>query len=67
MDVLHWMFERAASDGLLMELAASGFQHRTSMYTDDVVTFVAPIEEDFGVASGLQTNLAKCSIQPIRC
>ncbi|KAM0865749.1 hypothetical protein ACQ4PT_043068 [Festuca glaucescens] len=77
MDVLHRMFERAASDGLLTELAASGFQHRTSMYADDVVTFVHPTEvdlracalivEDFGVASGLRTNLAKCSIHPIRC
>jgi hypothetical protein len=47
------------------------------MYADDVVTFVRPtrldlltcsaIVEDFGVASGLCTNLAKCSIHPIRC
>ncbi|KAM0830939.1 hypothetical protein ACQ4PT_065880 [Festuca glaucescens] len=47
------------------------------MYADDVVTFIRPTEvdlracalivEDFGVASGLRTNLAKCSIHPIRC
>jgi hypothetical protein len=47
------------------------------MYADDVVTFVRPtrldlltcsaIVEDFGVASGLCTNLAKCSIHPIWC
>jgi hypothetical protein len=47
------------------------------MYVDDVVTFVRPTEvdlqacglivEDFGVASGLHTNLAKCSIHHIRC
>jgi hypothetical protein len=47
------------------------------MYTDDVVTFVRPtkvdmfacasIVQDFSVASGLRTNLAKCSLHPIRC
>jgi hypothetical protein len=47
------------------------------MYADDVVTFIGPtrgdllacasIVDDFGVASGLRTNLAKCSIHPIRC
>jgi hypothetical protein len=77
MDVLHLMIERAASDGLLSALAERGLRHRTSMYADDVVTFVRPtrldlltcsaIVEDFGVASGLCTNLAKCSIHPIRC
>ncbi|KAM0826330.1 hypothetical protein ACQ4PT_068946 [Festuca glaucescens] len=77
MDVLHLMFERAAVDGLLSELAPSGFRHRTSMYADDVVTLICPtkvdllacayIVDDFGVASGLRTNLAKCSIHPIRC
>ncbi|KAM0870312.1 hypothetical protein ACQ4PT_040103 [Festuca glaucescens] len=77
MDILHLLFERGAADGLLSKLAASGFRHRTSMYADDVVTFVcrtkldllacASIVEDFGVASGLRTNLAKCSLHPIRC
>ncbi|KAM0883516.1 hypothetical protein ACQ4PT_031570 [Festuca glaucescens] len=77
MDVLHLLFERAAADGLLTELAATGFRHRTSMYVDDVVTFIRPtkvdllmcvsIMEDFRVASGLRTNLAKCSLHPIRC
>ncbi|KAM0922259.1 hypothetical protein ACQ4PT_006220 [Festuca glaucescens] len=77
MDVLHLMFERVAAVGLLTKLSASGFRHRTSMYADDVVTFIRPTEvdlraytqivEDFGVASGLRTNLAKCSLHPIRC
>jgi mannosylglycoprotein endo-beta-mannosidase len=77
MDVLHLMFERAAVDSLLTKLAARRFRHRTSMYTDDVVTFVRPtkvdlfacasIVQDFSVASGLRTNLAKCSLHPIRC
>ncbi|KAM0901712.1 hypothetical protein ACQ4PT_019792 [Festuca glaucescens] len=34
MDVLHLMFERAAAVGLLTELSASGFRHRTLMYAD---------------------------------
>ena len=77
MDVLHLMIERASTEGMLSELAEGRFRHRTSMYADDVVTFVRPVEgdlrtcaaivEDFGVASGLRTNLAKCSIHPIRC
>jgi hypothetical protein len=47
------------------------------MYADDVVTFIHPtrvdqltygaIMEDFGAASGMRTNLAKCSIHPIPC
>jgi hypothetical protein len=77
MDVLHLMIEKAASDGLLSRLANSGLRHRTSMYADDVVTFLgltamdlhtcSAIVDDFGVASGLRTNLAKCSLHPIRC
>ncbi|KAK1663843.1 hypothetical protein QYE76_052002 [Lolium multiflorum] len=77
MDVLHLMSERAVNVGLLTELSTSGFRHLTSMYADDVVNFVRPTEvdlrtctqtvEDFGVALGLCTNLAKCSLHPIRC
>jgi hypothetical protein len=69
--------QRVANEGLLSALAKRGLHHRTSMYADDVVMFVRPtrldlltcsaIVEDFGVASGLRTNLAKCSIHPIRC
>jgi hypothetical protein len=77
MDVLHLLIEKAVADGLFSPLAASGLQHRTSMYADDVVTFLRPTEpdlhacsailDDFGMASGLRTNLAKCSLHPIRC
>ncbi|KAM0921524.1 hypothetical protein ACQ4PT_006811 [Festuca glaucescens] len=76
-DVLHLMIDRALADGLLAHLAPCGLRHRTSMYADDVVTFLKPerldihtcvaIVEDFGEASGLRTNMAKCSIHPIRC
>jgi hypothetical protein len=77
MDVLQLMIEKAAVVGLISELAHTGLRHRTSMYADDMVTFFQPtyldlhtcstIVEDFGVASGLRTNLAKCSLHPIRC
>jgi hypothetical protein len=77
MDVLHLMIEKAATVVLLSELARTGLGHCTSMYANDVVTFFWPtyldlhtcsaIVEDFGVASGLRTNLAKCSLHPIRC
>ncbi|KAM0916079.1 hypothetical protein ACQ4PT_010425 [Festuca glaucescens] len=77
MDVLHLMIERASADGLLAHLAPRGLRHRSSMYADDVVTFLKPerldihtcaaIVENFEEASGLRTNLANCSIHPIRC
>ncbi|KAK1626974.1 hypothetical protein QYE76_001289 [Lolium multiflorum] len=77
MGVLHLLFERTVTDGLLTKLAASGFRHRTSIYADKVVTLIRPTKgdlltcastvDDFGVTSGLRTNLAKCSIHPIRC
>jgi hypothetical protein len=77
MDILHLMIEKAAEGDLLTDLATSGVRHRTSMYADDVVTFIHPtrmdlltcaaIMDDFGVTSGLHTNLAKCSLHPIRC
>ncbi|KAM0827482.1 hypothetical protein ACQ4PT_068191 [Festuca glaucescens] len=77
MDVLHLLIQRATADGLLAHLVPRGLRHCTSMYGDDVVTFLKPdrldlltcaaIVEDFGEASGLRTNLAKCSVHPIRC
>ncbi|KAM0873888.1 hypothetical protein ACQ4PT_037772 [Festuca glaucescens] len=77
MDVLHLLFERAMADDLFAHLAPRGLRHRTSMYADDAVTFLKPdrldlltcaaIVEDFGETSRLRTNLAKCSVHPIRC
>jgi hypothetical protein len=42
MDVLDLMIERATAEGLFLGLAAGGLRHRTSMYADDVVTFLRP-------------------------
>jgi hypothetical protein len=77
MEVLHLMIEKAGSVGLLTPLAASGLLCRTSMYADDVVTFLRPtrtdfrvfaaVVEDFATASGLRTNMDKCSANLIRC
>ncbi|KAM0905607.1 hypothetical protein ACQ4PT_017281 [Festuca glaucescens] len=74
MEVLHLLLRKVASEGLLSRLAPRGLLHRTSMYANDVVTFIKPeradllacaaVVEDFGEASGLRT---KCSLHPIRC
>jgi len=50
---------------------------RAFMYADDVVIFLSPKQQDlilirvildiFAGASGLKTNLDKCSISPIQC
>jgi hypothetical protein len=54
-----------------------GFGQRVSLYEDDVVLFLHPLMEDlalikevlwiFGAASGLVTNVRKCSITSIQC
>jgi hypothetical protein len=64
------MLEKATLEGQLAPLANTGLRQRTSIYADDVVAFLRPrvddlrtftaIVGDFGVASGLRTNL--CSV-----
>jgi hypothetical protein len=75
MEVLHFMLERATQEGQLAPLVDTGLRQRTSIYADDVVAFLKPrvddlrtfaaIVDDFGVASGLRTNLSKCSAHPV--
>jgi hypothetical protein len=77
MEVLHFMLERETQEGQLAPLADTGLRQRMSIYADDVVTFLKPrvgdlrafaaIVDDFGVASGLRTNLSKCLAHLIRC
>jgi hypothetical protein len=77
MEVLHYALEKATQEGHLAHLAVLSFRQRTSIYADDVVTFLRPRVEDlrvfsviidnFGAASGLRTNLRKCSAHLIRC
>lgn len=42
MDGLHFMLRKAADLGLLQLLARSGLHYRTSIYADDMVTFIKP-------------------------
>jgi hypothetical protein len=77
MDVLSNMFSAAENRGLLQSLGGADVRSRVSIYADDVVLFIKPIEEDlnctkvilncFGSASGLVTNMHKSCAIPIRC
>jgi hypothetical protein len=60
MEVLHFALEKATQTGHLASLADVGLRQRTSIYADDVVTFLRPrvedlrafaaIVDDFGIA-----------------
>ena len=77
MDMLNSLINRACMVGLLQPLAALGQHYRVSLYTDDVMLFLRPTTTDivlikqlldiFGEASGLRTNIFKCSVTPIHC
>jgi hypothetical protein len=77
MDVLSSMFRAAENRGLLQSLGGADVRNRVSIYADDVVLFIKPIEADlncaevvlncFGSASGLVTNMFKSCAIPIRC
>lgn len=74
-DTLDWMFTKGEEAGLLQPLGHQSIHHRCSMYADDVILFASPTSQEFrvivellasfGRASGLQTNMEKCSITPI--
>jgi hypothetical protein len=77
MDVLTALFIKAEEHGFLQPISSNSFQHRISLYADDMALFLKPEPRDlntavrmldlFGDASGLRTNIAKSSIVPIRC
>lgn len=77
MDVLNSLIAKASEQGLLQPILRRGNGQRTSLYADDVVLFLQPRMEDlslvkeilriFGVASGLVTNITKCSVTPLQC
>ena len=62
---------------LLTPLLVNVIKFRASVYADDLVVFLAPTPQDFSCireilqlfagVSGLQTNLDKCQVTPIRC
>jgi hypothetical protein len=49
MDVLHYMVKKTAEEDLLQPLARRAFQHRVSLYVDDVVLFLRPLATDIGI------------------
>jgi hypothetical protein len=74
MEVLNAALRRAEVLLVLSPLPFQGVRFQTSMYANDVVISVAPeardlsflllLLESFGGATGLRTNLDKCSISP---
>ena len=75
MEVFTRLVATAAAENLLRPIGVPVIRHHCSLYADDVIMFMYPdvtearavkeILRIFGEASGLQTNLAKCSITPI--
>jgi hypothetical protein len=71
------MISAADSHGVLQPLPSPLICNRASLYADDLVVFFSPSAADlrclraildlFADASGLITNMEKCSISPIRC
>jgi hypothetical protein len=76
MDVLGYMFSKAAEEGLMQPLARWALQHRVSLYVDDVVLFLHPSYGHsnyhghsifFWCHVKTKTNLQKSNVLPIRC
>jgi len=77
MEILNALIREADRQGQLTPHFGSKIKFRVSIYTEDLVIFLAPevpdfncmqqILETFEGASGLAMNVDKCSITPIRC
>jgi hypothetical protein len=77
MEPLHRLFSKAQSLGLLDRLSLGCDTFRVSLYVDDIVIFIQPIEHDlkittdilntFAQVSGLVTNITKIACFPIQC
>jgi hypothetical protein len=75
MEVLARLVTTAADDRLLQPMRSPALRHHCSLCVDDVIIFMHPNAADaraireilsiFAEASGLKTNLAKCSITSI--
>lgn len=67
MDMLHRLFAKAVSEGVLKRVRPSEIKYQCSLYADDVIMFIRPTVQEatagkhilslFGDVSGLQTNL----------
>jgi hypothetical protein len=72
MDVMNRLFTKASERNLLQPIGHPVIKYQCSMYADDVILFVSPsvtkaqavarILDIFVNASGLKTNISKCSI-----
>lgn len=77
MEVVNCMISAADSHGVLQPLPSPLVRNHASLYVDDLVVFLSPSAADlrclrailslFADASGLITNMEKCSISLIRC
>jgi hypothetical protein len=77
MEVLNALITAADRHVVLTPLPGLAIKYRASIYTDDLVIFLAPSVQDFSYirhilelfagTSGLATKLDKCMITPIRC
>jgi len=66
MEVINHTIRWLDSEGLLSQLGTAAITQRTSIYADDLILFVAPVESDlvalktvlqiFGLASQLETG-----------
>jgi hypothetical protein len=75
MEVLSRLFAKAQEEGVLRGANHARIKFQCSIYADDVILFAHPDEHEanaikeilaiFGEASGLQTNLGKCSVTEI--
>jgi hypothetical protein len=75
MDVLNALISEADRCRELSLLPGAAIKHRAFVFTDDLVVFLAPSVQDFTCvrqmlelfagASGLSTNLDKCTVTPI--
>jgi hypothetical protein len=76
-DPFHRMIETASSRGLLHQVLPRAAKMRCSLYADDAALFANPDQNElhnintilsvFGNCSGLNVNLNKTEIFPIRC
>lgn len=77
MEVLSALISEADQRGVLTPLPGTVIKFRASIYNDELVIFLAPTTNDFvcirdtlqlfTAASGLATNIDKCTITPICC
>lgn len=75
MEVLSRLFARAQEEGVLRGMSQAGIKFQCSIYAEAIILFAHPDEHEataikeilaiFREASGLRTNLAKCSITNI--